>query len=294
MDRDIVELLERTSTTPQQDVDPAALRQIAQRRRSRRGFVAATSVVGIALLALPVIGGLPSEPTLDVTVADPNPGATDAGGLSFDVALFEPEDWTTPTSQTIEEAIRDGVPPRMANVPTEVRIDVADPDTPGDWPRWSVNPTSNALASSEGRSCGGGVLCNQFYGEALLVDEGGDIVLAHAMPSLGNGSGNGYEPSDGSDDVILAFEYVDVATDEPTGVILMRFGTTPGDRDVLIYPADASSLSSDRPWALAPPGRPLVLPDGWTVMAPGTEPPAVWDQAAVEAALTIEPRPRRP
>lgn len=267
MDRDLTELLDRTSISPHEPVDPEQLRATATHRARARG---ATVVAGVSILAVAVVpagiglldgirGG-----TQDVAVVVDQPQQA----VSFDVRLREPDRWTVPASQTTTEALRDGVPAAMALVPAEVRVPTGGPSLPaGNGLTWRFGPGAGSLARLT-PDCGGGELCSGQYSEVLLVDGDGQIVLAHALPRVTGGGGfhttaDGHlvghvQPSDSSGDTIA-----------------YRFGTTPGDRDVLVYPAGGSPFlpgESSR-WPLAGDGQPIVLPDGWQVLPRNTTPP---------------------
>lgn len=269
MDADLIDLLDRTSIDPHEPVDTRRLREAARRRTGIRRSATAAGVVIAAIAVVPTGIDLFDRVTAglqDAVVIVEHPGQP----VSFDVRLREPGQWTVPTSQTEAEALRDGVPVAMALVPTEVRVPDRGPSlAAGDGLTWKLGPGGRSIAALT-PDCGGGQLCGNQYSEFMLVDGNGEIVLAHGLPHIaGTGS---FHVTDAGD--LVGYS-------EPTGTsgdtIAYRFGTTPGDRTVVVYPAGGSPFlpGQDTRWPLSTEGEPLVLPDGWQVLPEGTPIPDV-------------------
>lgn len=267
MDADITQLLQRTSITPYDPIDPTKVR-VAARRRTRRGQaagVAATTLMVAA--AVPLGAQLLDQPRMAEPIVEPAPAGQ---RVSFDVVLHQPDEWTQPASQTEAEALRDGVPPNVIRIPTHVRvpdqgpsIDLEDGHT---WLQGFGGTSAERGLARLTPDCGGGELCDGQYMEFLLVDQSGEIVLAHPFPLVTAGGGFGTS-TDGSGALVGSFGETAEAD-----VVVFRIGTTPGDRQVLVWPTEGSPFvpdSSTSP-ALSAEGEDLQLPAGWQVFPVGT------------------------
>lgn len=266
-----------------------ALYDRVRRRRRRSGWLrafrparlAAAVAVVLAVGALAVLADVVPEADVAVIVDQPEER------ISFDVRLYEPDQWTTEASQTVTEARRDGVPDAMAFVPTERRVAEVGPVLSAA-PRlsWHLGPRSLSLGRLA-PDCGNGDLCAGQYQEVVLVDDDtGEIVLAHALP-LASGGGRFSVNAEGD------LTGVALTLGEPRDTIVYRFGTSPGDREVIVYPAAGSPfLGGNRDGSpLAAPGRTVVLPEGWTVMPVGTPVPpsaSLGEERRVAALAEVE------
>ena len=288
MDAEMTALLQRTSARPSTPVEPATLRATASRRTTGRQVATGLAGLLVAAALLPaVITGLGTGGSDVAVVVEPRPDP-----ISFDVRLRHPDRWTEPASQTEAEARRDAVPVSMARVPTEVRVPDPGASVPArDGLRWVHGPGDGVLANLS-PGCGSGELCAPYYSEFLLVDEEGQIILAHALPA-GAGAGSWGSASDGSGDLIGWFGPTLHSDGSPRGrgegdVIVFRFGTSPGDREVLVYPGSDSPFLEEGLSLLSPDDEPLALPGGWTVLPPESALPRAADPGRTGGVIATD------
>lgn len=286
MDAEMTALLQRTSARPSTPVEPSALRAAASRRTSVRRVATGLGglLVAVALVPAALIG-LGAEDSDVAVIVEP---ASDP--ISFDVRLRHPDRWIEPASQTEAEARRDAVPVSLARVPTEIRVPDPGPTVPArDGLRWVLGPGEGALAEF-GSGCHNGELCAPHYREFLLVDEDGQIILAHALPGE-LGAGTWDAASDGSGDLIGWFGptlHSDGSLQNEGDVLVFRFGTVPGEREVLVYPGNDSPFVEEGLSLLSPDGEPPGLPGGWAVMSPEAPLPRAADPGRNAGSIDTE------
>ena len=242
MPRDLNELLQATASAPASSLDVADVtRQVRRRRRRRRGATAVASVAGVVAVAVAAsqLGPL-NEPGVPDVVDVPPDDAVDAPA--------EPDGEASEgrPSQSVEDAIRDGVVPEVAALPFELRV--ADP-----WPRvvteegvWVVSRLSRDVSElAEGCALGDtgsaavygrDVICDVEYGEVLLLDADETRIL-RAFPFPGS-------PPQGlavNDDAVFCTRQGDGAMSHS---MLCRIDRTTSARNVRLFTSDADELTS--------------------------------------------------
>jgi hypothetical protein len=268
MVRDLAALLEQTAPLPQRTVDTAALVTRVRRRRRARQAAAAGASVGVLLVVVLAVSPLvPSDRVEFLGPAD--------GGTSVDPS--------TAPSQSVGDAVRDGVVPAIAALPLAERLEILErlPAAEGVWVRSRLSESVRERAREDACAIGAfgdpraldgrDAVCVDEYGEVLLLD-GAESRIIRAVPL----------PGVPAQTVVLGDEAVYCARQGDGGLpdsMLCRIDRTSFAPLVRIFPAakDSSFGRDTNRW----------MPRWW-VLDDGLEPAPVFEHLDVaDDALTL-------